>query len=159
MQMRRGGGRGGAGGVAAHEMQNNAYLVLTQFERPFAYSTSNWVTSGGCQKNTSKFLRPQPHHTPEGQAVHVAIGTVSEPFRYQLKAASGSPVVHFSIPGNVSVLASHFTKHGPVLLTNDSSLHSELLLNATAFGYLWDIRITGVYLSVIGHYIFVNYYH
>ena len=64
------------------------FTSKTQFESPFAYSTASWQTSGGCDKNVTKFRRLQPLYRDQPQPVTVKIDKTeneSIPFRYDLK--------------------------------------------------------------------------
>lgn len=88
--------------VVVHEISNNIFVAKTQFERPFAYSTSKWVKNG-CNKDVSKLKQVQDHHTHEGQPVHVSILPTADaklPFSFMLKSMeTDSPFIRFTVPG------------------------------------------------------------
>ena len=41
--------------VVVHEISHNIFVASTQFESPFAYSTSSWVKGNECDKDIRKF--------------------------------------------------------------------------------------------------------
>ena len=84
--------------IPFHMISNNIFVLTTQFEEPFAYSTSTWVDETGCDKNTRMF-RPVPR-SDDAQNVSVVtlIGDRSA-YEYRLKSVDNPPQLKFTIPG------------------------------------------------------------
>lgn len=78
-------------------IQDNVLTLSTQFEEPFAYSTSNWVDNNNCAKNISKFY--QVLDTVEEQMVNVITKATGTSFQYTVMSSEGSPQLRFSLPG------------------------------------------------------------
>ena len=87
--------------VVVHEIvPNNIFVASTQFEKPFAYSSSSWVRDSDCDKDISKFKYEQKHYrSEEPQLVDSIIQTVDAPYLYLLKKKENSPYMRFQVPG------------------------------------------------------------
>lgn len=78
-------------------IQDNVLTLSTQFEEPFAYSTSNWVDGNNCAKNISKFY--QVLNNVEEQMVTVITKATGTSFQYTMMSSEGPPQLRFSLPG------------------------------------------------------------
>jgi hypothetical protein len=134
--------------VAVHEIANNVFVATTQFNQPFAYSTSSWVRGNDCNKDVSKFRPQQKHYKDDGQNVRATIDTTDDPFQYWLKSVDNPPHIRFMVPGNTSVLPWYFRENGPILVANDSL---KVGLELIADGRIWNIHVTGVMSGCPGY--------
>ena len=86
--------------VVVHEISHNIFVASTQFETPFAYSSSSWVRNSDCDKDVSKFKYEQTHFNEDKpQDVDAIIQTVDAPYLYLLKAKENRPYLRFEVPG------------------------------------------------------------
>lgn len=87
--------------ATVHEIDHNVFVASTQFQRPFDYSTSNWVTDGDnpCEKDTSRFRSLQRMYEEDPQPVSVTTHYTDDPKRYFLKSSVNGPFIKLNIPG------------------------------------------------------------
>lgn len=88
--------------VDVHKISDTIVVARTQFDRPFAYSTSTWVDENQCAKNTSVFRKEQKHYDPtRGTHVNVEVkrGLNGQPHKYLLKSLDSPPYIRFLVPG------------------------------------------------------------
>ena len=86
--------------VVVHEISHNIFVSSTQFEKPFAYSSSSWVRDNDCDKDINKFKYEQKHYKEDiPQSVDAIIQTVDAPYLYLLKAKENRPYLRFEVPG------------------------------------------------------------
>lgn len=83
----------------------NVHSINAQFDVPFAYSTSSWVSGKNwCEKDIRKF-RPVDWKTSNwSQTVNVITQTGRVPYTYVLKSVDNPPHMKFIIPGMYQVL-------------------------------------------------------
>lgn len=87
-------------------ISNNVFVLSTQFDRPFAYSTSTWVNGNNCNKNVTRFRPPPPKGrapSNSSQPVHAVVRNEVTPYEYMLKSVRDPPHMKFLIPGDYNV--------------------------------------------------------
>ena len=94
--------------LSVHSISNDVHVLSTQFDEPFAYSTSSWVPAAAaegddCRKDVQRF---RPVHDVAaaqeyaGQRVNViTLAEERRPYEYWLKSALSPPHMKFIIPG------------------------------------------------------------
>ena len=87
--------------IKSHKMSNNVYVISTQFDSPYAYSTSTWVDGNNCHKNITRFSRVEKHLTGM-EDISVAIRNDREPYEFLITTLKKSPQLRFTLPGNTS---------------------------------------------------------
>ncbi|CAH1781765.1 unnamed protein product [Owenia fusiformis] len=144
--------------VEVFHVNNNVLVTSIQVEKPFEISTSSWLSSSGCERNTSRFHEKQPMYNKQKRreirnpyeddddATESEKVMSNDDFTFQLRAKDKDkdkwrPEISFNIPENASVLWHYFkNKPGPWLFTDDQ-LHSDLARDEEKG--VWKITIEG----------------
>lgn len=87
-----------------HGISNSVFILSTEFDEPFAYSTSTWVNENSCEKDVRRF-RPAGWWASVASSAAENVNIVSQTsaaendFQFALKSIANPPFMRFTVPG------------------------------------------------------------